>query len=657
MVKFAKILNIIKINNGDWGLGIGDWGLGIGDWVKKKLRKNDNKKKIEKDVAVSIKLGEFIKNPKYLSNFLEHFTIRELIAIMKINKNFFNSITNSDIYKKYLLVRNNFLETRKEDDVKNPIKNPLQIHIDYEKYPLSYYIYNNCQNIKKYNKLYSLTNTESHIIFNGIMEYLIIKEKGEPSNNTQEMTFSVQDSRALNGLNNYLESIYNLSYSTIIILNLNNVGIAAVSAAKLLCNILIRYSKTLKILNLSNNCLNDKLWNIIFTSLDNKYILEILNLSYNNIENFGLSLAKNFFNGNTCLKSLILNHNLLGEKGSNNLFKFLSKYQNLNIKAIDISYNGLTKNGTKYISSFVQKNENLISLNVSGNYIGDEGIRSISDAFPENEHTSKLTYIDLQNNNISQKGCQLICNIINHSDYLNGLYINNNPLTSEAVYKIFFQISSKNSYITTLDISNTQSDDKVLKEISDKVNNNLILEKLIISNNNFKKGEEYLKNLLAKESNLKYINISYCQLNKFSLIFQGLAENKNIRMIDFSGNKISSKKESQKALENAIEVNNILEKLILDDCGIDDETMKFLSKGLTSNHSLRKISLNLNKISSKSIPDLVVGAQKSRIIKVINLDDNPNVSDDDIEEVEIALESNINYILPVKRKDEKKLTF
>jgi len=23
---------LIKILNGDWGLGIGDWGLGIGDW-------------------------------------------------------------------------------------------------------------------------------------------------------------------------------------------------------------------------------------------------------------------------------------------------------------------------------------------------------------------------------------------------------------------------------------------------------------------------------------------------------------------------------------------------------------------------------------------------------------------------------------------------
>jgi len=24
----------MKINNGDWGLGIGDWGLEIGDWVE-----------------------------------------------------------------------------------------------------------------------------------------------------------------------------------------------------------------------------------------------------------------------------------------------------------------------------------------------------------------------------------------------------------------------------------------------------------------------------------------------------------------------------------------------------------------------------------------------------------------------------------------------
>jgi len=27
-------IKIIKIINGDWGLGIGDWGLGIGDWAQ-----------------------------------------------------------------------------------------------------------------------------------------------------------------------------------------------------------------------------------------------------------------------------------------------------------------------------------------------------------------------------------------------------------------------------------------------------------------------------------------------------------------------------------------------------------------------------------------------------------------------------------------------
>jgi len=25
---------IIKLFDGDWGLGIGDWGLGIGDWAQ-----------------------------------------------------------------------------------------------------------------------------------------------------------------------------------------------------------------------------------------------------------------------------------------------------------------------------------------------------------------------------------------------------------------------------------------------------------------------------------------------------------------------------------------------------------------------------------------------------------------------------------------------
>jgi len=31
---YIKYLKILKLFNGDWGLGIGDWGLGIGDWAQ-----------------------------------------------------------------------------------------------------------------------------------------------------------------------------------------------------------------------------------------------------------------------------------------------------------------------------------------------------------------------------------------------------------------------------------------------------------------------------------------------------------------------------------------------------------------------------------------------------------------------------------------------
>jgi hypothetical protein len=63
------------------------------------------------------------------------------------------------------------------------------------------------------------------VIFNGILEYLLMMENGIPSEKNVIKIFSLQDSRALNGLGYYIECLINLDYPGIINLNLSNVGI------------------------------------------------------------------------------------------------------------------------------------------------------------------------------------------------------------------------------------------------------------------------------------------------------------------------------------------------------------------------------------------------------------------------------------------------
>ena len=123
--------------------------------------------------------------------------------------------------------------------------------------------------MKKYIKTFSLNNFESSCIFNGIIEYLLIKENGIPMENHDQKNFSLLNNRVLNNLNFYMESLINLNYPEIIKLDLSNVGISSLACMKKLYILFQKYSSTLKILSLANNGINDKFAKLLFSGLEN----------------------------------------------------------------------------------------------------------------------------------------------------------------------------------------------------------------------------------------------------------------------------------------------------------------------------------------------------------------------------------------------------
>ena len=131
----------------------------------------------------------------------------------------------------------------------------------------------------------------------------------------------------------------------------------------------------------------------------------------------------------------------------------------------------------------------------------------------------------------------------------------------------------------SLDLSDTKIDEKALKIISEKINNNIVLQELNLSYNNFKIAGNYINNLLTKESNMKYLDLSFCNINnQFNIIFQGLSENKNLKLINLSGNNIPMKKETLNELGKVL-INNInLRNLYLNECNIDDIGMNYINK-------------------------------------------------------------------------------
>ena len=650
--------------------------------------KNKLKKKNDGDLAFNtfFKHGKFLNNPKVLKSFLSFFNIRELFIIMELDTHIFKAVNDSDVFKKYLLIRNDFVS--KTDDKINinkiKLKNKPTINdkvskkvtffkrekesnsdekqendnktyelelpdIDYKKLKIKYLIANNCQMIKKYIKTYSLTNSECHSIFNGIIEYLIIKEKGIPMENNEPKIFSLQ--QMSNSLNYFTESIMNLEYPNIIKLDINNAGISSMNQMKKIYSIFQRYSNNLRILSLSNNGINDKNAKILFAGLQNNNVLKFLNLSYNEIGEEGL--GTNFFSSNKSLNTLIIHHNLLGPIGSDYLFNYLISNKHMNLKSLEIGYNGITKDGTEYIAKYIKDNQNLITINIEGNYLCNEGIKIICDSINQKNGKNTISFLDLQNNNIANKGCQHISEMLLESPFINGISLRNNLLYNDGVNKIISGISNTNSNLVSLDISDSKIDESAMKIISEKINKDTSLQKLILSYNDFSTAGNYINNLLIQESNLKHLDFSFCNIStQFNLIFQGLAKNANVKLINFSGNYIPMRKEILNELGKVLSDNIYLKYLILNETNIDDIGMNYINNNLEKNHSLMTLSLNHNYITKKSISGLENAIIKNGVIKNIYLFDNNELNIKMIKQIENALKNNYKIIVNTKNENE-----
>ena len=654
---------------------------------QRKFPDKNKKKRNEGDIAFNLvfKQGKFLNDPKILKNFIAFFNIRELFIIMEIDTHIFKAVIDSEVFKKYLLIRNDFVI--KTDDFyvnkKNKLKNlpivkdkPSKVvsfalnekelnenekqgqqkfdlklpNIDFQKLKIKYLMNNNCQLIKKYIKTYSLSNSESRTIFNGIIEFLIIKEKGIPLENDEPKRFSFQFNKILNCLNYYVDSLMNLDYSNIIKLDLSNVGISSINIMKKLSFIFKRYSKSLRILSLANNGIDDKCAKILFPGLENNNALEILNLSYNEIGEDGLGI--NFFCKNKSLHTLSFHHNLLGPNGMDYLFNYFISNKKMNLKSLDIGYNGITKEGTEYISNYIKDNESLITMNIEGNYLCNEGIKIICESISQKNAKNTISFLDLQNNNITNKGCQHISNMLKESPFINGISLRNNLLYNDGVNKIISSISDENSNLVSLDLTDTKIDEKTMRTISEIINKDFVLQKLILSYNDFSTAGNYINNLLSKESNLKYLDLSFCNITtQFNAIFQGLGKNQNLKFINFTGNYIPMKKEILNEIGKVFSDNIYLKNFILNECNIDDIGMNYINKNLENNHSLMTLSLNHNFITKKSISGLENAIIKNGIIKHVYLYENEELNFKMINQIEKALKNNIKIDI-IKKKLE-----
>ena len=511
--------------------------------------------------------------------------------------------------------------------------------LDYNKLEINSLLRNNGDKIKKLIQKYSLTTFDSKIIFNGIIEHLLLVYDNLENNDLRVL--ELHSLKASNSLIYYAESLLNLDFSDIIKINFDNILLNSIQVSKTLFFLFHKYSNSLRILILSHNEIDDKCAKLLFPALQQNKLLQILDLNNNNISSEGIAFSEIFFNNNMSLNTLILEHNLLGPIGVYSLCSFYRNNQQMSLSVLDLSYNGLTKEGINHLTNYILNNNSKITkLFLGGNYLCDEGINILSTIF-ENNAGENINVLDLQNNNLTKNSGEYISKILDLSENVEYLCLKNNNIGNDSIAKIFSSIKSKNKLIS-LDLSQNKLNEKSIKSISEIINNEFVLERLLLSKNNFKKACSYIKNLLTKETNLKYLKLNNCKIEDgVNLIIHGINNNKNLLILDLSENNLSSNQEQLKEFEEALKNNNILSSLILNDTYLDDIGIKYVANGLKENHSLKKLFIKNNFITTQSISLILEAINKSNTIINLDLNGNNGIDSKGLQEIANQLKKNM----------------
>ena len=348
---------------------------------------------------------------------------------------------------------------------------------------------------------------------------------------------------------------------------------------------------------------------------------EILNLSNNNISKFGLeNISKNLKNKSCTLKKLNLGNNFIGNEGC------------------------------LILGECLQYNKTLVSLNLSGNNILDEGVIYIANNL-KSEINNTLKKINFRDNSITSKGIIQFCTIlksepidrfskidfsVNYLDDLGlseyGYFISRFENIKSLILSDKFSKNSLNNFfiycesLTNLkkiifyQINLTEDSTAHLKQI---LLNNKNIETLTVSSNRIL-NDGILDIVQGIEHNLKLTHLSFraCFIGDkgAEALASALFKNIFIKDIDLDDNKISKK--GIEALCDKVLGKVSLIKLSLAHNLIDEESSFFIMNSLLNANELEYLNLSSNSLKDEGCINIAKGLENNKGIKELYLDNN-----------------------------------
>lgn len=179
-------------------------------------------------------------------------------------------------------------------------------------------------------------------------------------------------------------------------------------------------------LDLENNNIENDVFIELLDSLKNNSVLTHLNVKNNKIGILGIKFLSSFLEKNNSLYSLNLSYNYVNSE-IYSLVEALKK--NNSLKVLNLEHTLLELDGIIKLSEVLQFN-NLIFLNLARNDISDYEISFLANALKLN---TSLNYLILSNNFIEDLGCMCLSEMLEINTTLHHLNLSSNMIKNEDI--------------------------------------------------------------------------------------------------------------------------------------------------------------------------------------------------------------------------------
>ena len=365
---------------------------------------------------------------------------------------------------------------------------------------------------------------------------------------------------------------------------------------------------------IGHNNITDHAAEYIATFLSKNKDLEVVDLSYNNLQSASaIKICK------TNISKLIafkINHNSITVEAANDIASFLSF--NKKLQVLDLSCNDLQESGCKNIFKALQDNCVLTSLKIGNCHAANEAANEIANVLLNNPALQEL---DLSCNNISTSFADIFKGM-KHISNLLSINISHSTITDEAIDDLV-SVFLCNTSLQVIDLSynnlSVLDTEKIFQGMKDltkleviNIGHNMVTDEVADS----------IATVLSHNSNLQVLNMSFNCIGSEGCIkiFNGMQNTLCLRNLDISNNKITC--EASDNIAAILSQNTKIEKFDISYNNLETSGAIKIFQGIKNMSTLAKFNIAHNMISDDATDHILNILYNSDKLKEFNISDN-----------------------------------